>query len=376
MSKINKGSNRFEQLLLKYSKYFRFFDYFVKLVGIIVILLALLEFSSGLVVKLYSHIDERNNADIFKNAEWARDYFKEFGQSFRSEYFPYVGFRRIPNYSGKYINLDENSLRKTYFDCRGTGTDTVKIFVFGGSTVWGTGARDEGTIPSFISKEMCSRKFHVEVINYGESGYVNTQEMIRFLLELKRGNIPDIAIFYDGVNDAFVPYQGGTPGAPENMENRKREYMAKDKFYAFFPNFNRVFQQIMKRFYDLNFIKTPIDSNLDTKTKDVYLNNITLIKALEGKYRFKTFFYWQPAVFTKKQLSKFEKTISVNPTFRDIYLDITKEIDKSAAVKNLSNVFENEAGTVFIDPWHVSEAGNEIIAKKIAPDIEKYLTER
>ena len=48
------------------------------------------------------------------------------------------------------------------------------------------------------------------VRNYGETGWVSTQELIKLMLELKRtGRKPDLVIFYDGANDVYLPYQYG-----------------------------------------------------------------------------------------------------------------------------------------------------------------------
>ena len=127
----------------------------------------------------------------------------------------HVYWRRAP-ISGKYVNIDADGLRKTW-NPPGLPEQPIRIFMFGGSTTWGTGSRDEYTIPSQLSKILAQRFGpRVEVVNYGEGGYVNTQELIRFLKEIERGNVPQIAIFYDGYNDVFSAFQNGIGGIPQN----------------------------------------------------------------------------------------------------------------------------------------------------------------
>ena len=50
--------------------------------------------------------------------------------------------------------------------------------MFGGSTMWGTGARDACTIPSLLARALQGRGMSLEIINFGETGYVRTQEVI------------------------------------------------------------------------------------------------------------------------------------------------------------------------------------------------------
>ncbi|MER3445854.1 MAG: hypothetical protein C4291_03015 [Candidatus Dadabacteria bacterium] len=79
--------------------------------------------------------------------------------------------------------------------------------MFGGSTMWGTEARDDFTIPSILSKKLWRRGIRCDIVNFSGSGYVSTQEVIALLIELQRGNIPNLVIFYDGINDTYSAYQ-------------------------------------------------------------------------------------------------------------------------------------------------------------------------
>ena len=67
---------------------------------------------------------------------------------------------------------------------------------FGGSTMWGVGVEDNGTIPSqFASKTGKS------VFNFGESGWNTRQSLNQLLNLLGEKHKPQTIIFYDGVND-------------------------------------------------------------------------------------------------------------------------------------------------------------------------------
>ena len=86
--------------------------------------------------------------------------------------------------------------------------------MFGGSTMWGAGARDDYTIPSFLSK-MLTQAFpgRIRVVNYGRSGFVSTQERILLFQALQHGCRPQIAIFYPG----FPGLNGVRPASRVNF---------------------------------------------------------------------------------------------------------------------------------------------------------------
>ena len=64
--------------------------------------------------------------------------------------------------------------------------------------MWGTGADDERTIPSYFAK-----KTGEHVLNLGESGFNTIQELIQLQILLAKGLTPKEVVFYDGVNDGY-----------------------------------------------------------------------------------------------------------------------------------------------------------------------------
>lgn len=387
MQKTDYDENRFENWLKKYKSYFKPVNHLIRMISIIVILLAVIELGSFALVEIYksqeSDIDPRVDFDVYQNKSMARDYFNEFQQSGQSEYYPYLGYRRVPNYSGKYINLDENSIRRTINKCDNT-SKKIKIFMFGGSTLWGTGARDEGTIPSLLSGELCKSGLSVEVTNFGENGYVSTQEMIKLQLELRNGNIPDIAIFYDGVNDVYSSFQTfitgqDEAGLPQNNQNRIDDFNSRNRFNlaGVFPNFYSIINsnQARRIFNNEKKVDPNIDPQLINDTANIYLNNIRMIKSLEKEFNFKSFFYWQPIMYTKSVLSEDEKNkIWVAGQLKDLFIQTSNKVVKSRDVHDLTDVFNDNNSTIFIDWCHMAENGNEIIAKRMLKDIQNYLT--
>src|SRR5713226_8241663 len=98
-------------------------------------------------------IDPRSQADGYGNTTWAEAYFKELASLPGFKWHPYVYWRRVPS-KGHFFNIDKDGLRKTWNAMEQTHSELprVRIFMMGGSTMWGTGARDEETIPSILAQ--------------------------------------------------------------------------------------------------------------------------------------------------------------------------------------------------------------------------------
>ena len=83
------------------------------------------------------------------------------------------------------------------------------IHIFGGSTVFGTGAKDQQTIPSYIQYHLNNKGVNVAVKNYGFMTLVASQQLAALKAsDIKKG---DLVLFYDGGNDAFNSFVYGSP---------------------------------------------------------------------------------------------------------------------------------------------------------------------
>src|SRR4030042_2862536 len=292
--------NRIETIVKNIKKRAKPLTFAIKIAVIIIILFLVIELLSFCITKIYQAklVKDAEKISLFEDKEFAKSYFKELRDSDRWEYAPYLGFKRIPNYSGKYINIDEESIRKTKQYCN-LSEKKVKIFVFGGSTVWGSWATDNGTLPSQLSRYLCENNISAEITNFGEGAYVSTQDIIRLQLELKKGNVPDIVIFYGGINDLFSAYQSETAGLPQNIKDRKEDFGARKKLNVIGFLLNSDTVRIMKKVFPSPSKQATSNETLEESIVAAYLNNANITKGLEDDFGFKSFFYWQPELCTK-----------------------------------------------------------------------------
>jgi lysophospholipase L1-like esterase len=358
--------------------------------GITFLFLLLIEIGFTIYFRFNPQNDSQPVADSYQGADWIEEYNKEFEACSAEDWHPYVYWRRKP-YTGKYINIDEKGLRRTIFpiDESVKKKPVEKVFMFGGSTMWGSGVRDEFTLPSLVGSGLAKQAIHTEVTNFGESGYVSTQEMTELFLQLREGKIPDLVVFYDGANDIFSAYQQGKAGIPQNENNREKEFNSlrskKRSLMVFFESLKTlstikfIIGLIQPEMKPLPYSGSEIQK-LATETIEVYLKNITTINLWAKEYGFKVIFYWQPTIFNKPELSDFEKLEAEKYGFikdivhaADVHDSNIKADLESSVFYNISDIFRNESKLVFIDYCHVSEYGNSVIANKMTEDIAAVL---
>src|SRR5581483_8285302 len=169
--------------------------------------------------------------DAFQGKEgpWLDEFTREFEATayrpMRNRWQPYVYSRNAP-FAGKYINIDERGLRRTINAPSSSAASQARksLYFFGGSTLWGHGARDEYTIPSIVSRLLSEKGHAVEVTNFAQLAYVNAQEFITLVAELQHGRAPDVVIFFDGFNEVLSTVTNAEPGLSINEESRRREF--------------------------------------------------------------------------------------------------------------------------------------------------------
>jgi hypothetical protein len=80
----------------------------------------------------------------------------------------------------------------------------LNVFVFGGSTAFGSGAADEETVSAQLQQALSARLGkQVYSYNFGVGAYYSSQEVINMWRLARDGHFPDLVVFLDGLNDYF-----------------------------------------------------------------------------------------------------------------------------------------------------------------------------
>ena len=357
-------------------------------IGATLLLIISLDLVCSFGSRIFSKKEDPNyfkKVESYRNEPWVDEYYKEFMATYNTDWQSYVYFRWRP-FKGKYLNINEQGLRFTVpSDLPDSeATKKINIFMFGASSLWGWGVRDQYTIPSQLVEALAKRKVKAEITNFSEPGYVSTQELIDLIIQLQRNHVPDLVIFYDGVNDVYAAFQSGVAGIPENEWKRKLEYnlsnrytklrrlfllMSLDEFYL-----GEKIKELSKKL-ELNPIKRNNIDGLEKEIVEIYLNNINIVDGISKVYGFKTMYYWQPIIYYKKVLTDFEEYYNHDEEMKKLYFktyDILQQEKPNLARYNfydISGILANSKKSLYIDFCHVNEEGNKEIAESIANDV-------
>ena len=327
---------------------------FFTFMGIIFIIIVILELSLSPSSLHDIHLEGESGGDVYEH-----------------RYDPYTGF--------------STTLRDTKNNC--AYDDSIQIHIYGGSTTWGDRVEYDKTYPSFISEILCDKNVNVNVTNYGQLAYTNTQSIIKFILNLKRDNVPNIVIFYDGVNE--IPAEPGLP--MEKMTEDVVEYAfsqstlfsAKRQLFSVFGG-NRINSMRILDNYFEKFQRHHRDYDDDTsrylEILNNYFENLRLIKSLENEYGFTSIFYWQPNLATKEELSTKEKQFLFDDDLTGwldeyfaFYNATAEKIETTKKIIDLTDLFDDHPGTIYLDDCHKNEEGNRILAERMVEDILKTI---
>lgn len=316
-----------------------------------------------------------------------------------SRWEPYVYWRSKP-YAGRCVVIEENGLRRTVQDAPPAGARTLEVFCFGGSTMWGSGVRDEETIPSLLADKLQKIGLAVVVTNYGQPGYVSTQEVLALLLELQQERIPDLVIFYDGFNDSGAALLNSTVGLAADEFQRRAEH---ETFRQ--PTFSAMVRLYARHLPLTKLLLPSFQADLVTRSEQRkagqpldqiamavarrYLRNIQSAQALANGFGFETSYFWQPLVATRQTPAMEERVFLTEGMtgFHTAMADIVGQIRNQLAASDpavgrltlLDDLFdqpEHRGRSYFFDDCHLGATGNRIVAQRIADSVEPILRKR
>jgi hypothetical protein len=368
--------------------------------GAVLLALAAIELSASAILSaarfvLHSEADRRYEADAYHGAEWTYEYFRELNV-LQTEWSSYVNWRARP-FHGRYINIDDAGVRATWTAPAPAGP---LVYMLGGSTLWGTGARDEETIPSQVARALWNdHRVAATVVNLGTAGYVSTQEVVKLTLELEHGARPAVVVFYDGVNDTFSAYQNGEAGLPQNEANRRVEFNLSspgrriDQLELFIgpaslrstSTFQLVDAVVARVAGRRSSISAPPARSV-AETADAvaarYFANVEHVRRLSRVYGFTPLFFWQPTVFDKADLTAFERSArDEGAGLASLYSAVGDIIDRATGAdggdfRDLRGIFQHDRRPIFIDWAHVGEDADREVAMRMLPGILNGLAHR
>ena len=240
------------------------------------------------------------------------------------------GDELIPDQSTESITINSLGFRGAEFS-NIKPLNTYRIFMVGGSTMFGAGATsDETTIPGYLQQFLNEKDFgfDIEVINSGIQGADSNTELNLIEQKLVRFS-PDLIIIYDGMNDLRA----------SNPPNELKE------------NWERICEFGKENDFDVTISLQPIAG---------FGNKVLTKQELEytqtGEY------------YNKKSL------IESLPVYQN-YAKNLLEIKHCAKTIDLRDVFDDEVEPIYWDEVHVSDRGNFMVAKPLLNTVFSIVSE-
>lgn len=345
-----------------------------------ILFLAALELAGGIVTSMWRQ--ERPSLyrqRYYRDKPWTAGFVREQAASIDKDYYrPFALWRRGQT-SGSWVNVNAEGIRRT------PGAECVpgayRVIALGGSTMWGVGSPDSATIPARLQRALAARSARpVCVTNLGEKGYTSIQELVLLITRLRSNEVPDLVLFYDGVNDVRTAADHGAAGLHFGVRS------IADRLEGVPPRFDQ--RARASRFLSLVLRSTepPPDSlavstyrqrgmSADSLAEQVvarYLENQRMVRGLSREYGFDYAFFWQPVIWrTKKPLTDEERITFRNAVrglpelFDAVYARVPGIASREAHVYDISDVFDGQAAFLYVDWNHVVPEGNALVADRM-----------
>ena len=304
--------------------------------------------------------------------------------------------------------------------------DVYRIAVFGGSTVEGNGATGSlHALPAELLNVLGEKyepastgKASFEVINAGVAGYMSVNELLYYLSEIRDFH-PDLVISYNAWNDLQIQNRLLAAHGPDTPR------LVTEDTYTFAPIINGYFNwttsvarafrltaaDLISSLYGFAILDMPLrliaktvatavpgvlpDPHYSVQSVERYVDNIQLMALAARRDGVEHAWFLQPLVgighhppgkSTAPGELQFDEQeyIDTRPKYVEqrqrFYADTVRTIDQVRAqagitlppcMADLSNVFDDNPTHVYSDGGHLNDAGNRIVASRIANELAR-----
>jgi len=332
---------------------------------------------------------DRAELTAFADSPWALDYWREFPSSSTWAYEPYVGWLR-EDLASDYFNVVEGS-RDTWSSAQ-LDQDPLEIWLFGGSTMWGLGQRDDFTIPSEFAKQTDRAGLSVFVRNYGIDAHRLWQENLHLESRLLQGGRPDLVIFYDGANEptryASVDSRAPTHSLVEAFETQLEatDSVPRVAFDAWRDSSALLgVSRRVRRNLSSDAQAATVPSLVEPTVAvaniiGVYEEGVAIGRDIGRRHGFEVVHFWQPTLYTKAEdpaENDAWTTRGYGQRDRDWYRAVYEmaRARLPRGVIDLSESLDTAPEPVFFDHTHTNELGAALVAQRIFEEVEPLLVE-
>jgi lysophospholipase L1-like esterase len=290
------------------------------------------------------------------------------------------------DYRDDYFTV-EGGLRKTTGFPEGTGRPFRTLFALGGSTTYCAETPDNFTWPSRFQLLLTEENpaGPIKTLNLGVTSVNSSQEYARLVYEIQRGNVPEICVIFNGVNDCYqgVLYNNPEGTLYEEASSMERSLLRRLKRKLAVLDLTAEFVYARRRTGRLSAHEASLGA-LATRTAALYEEHMRAAQKLCDEHGILMCVCLQPNLFTiGRRLNEHEngireRRLGVYPQlercFQETYPLLRERVasmhDSGIHAWDLSGVFDANTEPIFLDECHVESEGNRIIAEEIFKRIQ------
>jgi lysophospholipase L1-like esterase len=364
------------------------------------VLLFVLDVGLGAVINRVKPIGTANmlanpNAAAGQAEPWRNDLGREITRVEAGwRYDPYLGWK-MSDYDGAYVKV-VGGVRRSYEPPGSNARNAVRVFFFGGSALFGYFQRDEHTIPSEFARLAQADGIRVRVVNYGVGAYTNWQEALKLEQLVTAGTAPDLAVFYDGYNEVLSQFQVGLHTQPSNIQanefadrlglghhgDASSAVTAVYDFWSRHSALERVLHVLGRGGASTGAV--PITGDQEHRPQDrgrdaasIYARGVQVASRLAGSYGFRSGFFFQPTIFTKRLVPGEEPIVGqsgAKPGPWRHAIDVARS-RVGQPVTDLSTALNGTKAPLMYDDVHTNELGAKLMAQALYARLRPSLLE-
>jgi hypothetical protein len=310
------------------------------------------------------------------DADWLAAYSREKPIHYATVYRSFVGWRS-PAFAGTAINIEGPYHQRRTVNPKKTNGKTV--YFFGGSTMWGYGANDAGTIPSQFAALT-----GVRAENFGEKGWTAHQSLVMLIQLLADGHRPDLVVFYDGINEVIskcgVAHSPSSHGLESDfadvLQNRVKPNAFKHYFAPVAAFAAKIQSEIVKVVGQRPAPTAPFDCHRNPGKVRLIVHNLmhdwSLARELTAARGIKFVAALQPVSYHSRtrleHLDAVPGFAAMTPRYRPQFEAVYPLLRSAAADHGHHDLVAtlDQDRHYYVDPWHISPAGNRLITEHLA----------
>lgn len=295
--------------------------------------------------------------------------------------FDQAGLARFPAHTGRFVNIHPAGYRAGKDQCPWPlSGENWNIFVFGGSTTFGSSLPDSLTVPSYLQDSLRQREGKKAcVYNFGMVLHFSSLERAWFESLLISNAVPDTVVFIDGLNE--FAFADGIPSIAKLLGP-----IVEGRFQGVITSFaSFLSRQPLVQLLDVstqlvqNSFFPPAKNNSAPPPKlsqenlqhilDRYSANQSLIRAVSAAFDVTPVFVWQPAPVWDYDLGSHPFANGIVSDAEGGYRLMKQRLDHSGLPAGFVWCASHPAalgGKAYVDSVHYSPAMAKVLAECIS----------